>query len=357
MIFYTHERNFGCRLMEHTYKGLRVVTLENELIRVSILADKGTDVFEFLYKPQDVDFMWRSPWGIRNPATYVATSHTGGSAFLDFYEGGWQDCMPTGGNPCEYQGFPFGAHGETPTLPWEYHIVEDTPERVAVRFSVRTVRTPFYVEKLVALERGKGALVFEERVVNEGRTTMHLMWGQHPALGAPFLDEHCVVDLPGGQIQCHSLAANSRFAPGVYTWPMAGGKDGKPIDLRRIASIDANTTDTVFIANMPEGWYGVTNTQKKVGFGMAWPLDVFRVLWFWQVYGGAYGPPWYGRTYNIALEPFSSVQTTVADAMLKGTAHVLEPGADLTARFVAVAYAGVEGVAHISPTGEVTGRK
>ena len=82
MIFYTHERNFGCRLTEYVYKGLRTVTLQNELLRISVLADKGTDIFEFLYKPLDVDFMWRSPNGVRNPATFVPTTHHAKSAFL-----------------------------------------------------------------------------------------------------------------------------------------------------------------------------------------------------------------------------------------------------------------------------------
>ena len=173
MIFYTHERNFGCRLMEYVYKGLRTISLENEQLRVSILADKGTDIFEFLYKPMDVDFLWRSPWGIRNPATFVATSHHGGSAFLDFYEGGWQDCMPTGGGPTEHLGLPFGAHGETPTIPWDYQIVENAPERIVIRFSVRTYRTPFYVEKEITLERDSAVLQVRECVKNEGRTAQH----------------------------------------------------------------------------------------------------------------------------------------------------------------------------------------
>ena len=67
MIFYSHERNFGCRIREFQYKGLRTVTLENELLRAGILADKGSDIFELLYKPKDVDFLWHSPWGVRNP--------------------------------------------------------------------------------------------------------------------------------------------------------------------------------------------------------------------------------------------------------------------------------------------------
>jgi hypothetical protein len=353
MIFYTHERNFGCRMIEYVYKGLRTVTLENELLRISVLADKGTDIFEFLYKPLDVDFMWRSPWGVRNPANFVATTHTAGSAFLDFYEGGWQDCMPTGGDNCEYQGLPFGAHGETPTMPWEYQIVEDSPERVAIKFWVRTYRTPFFVEKTLSLKRGTAVLAIEERILNEGRVTMDLMWGQHPALGAPFLDENCVIDLPGGKVYHTVPTPNSRFVEGVHDWPLVPGIDGGTIDLRHVATIEADTWDTIHISGMPAGWYGVTNTERQVGFGMAWPLEVFPALWYWQVYGGAYVPPWYGRTYNIALEPFSTVQRSVVDAVKDGSAHVLEPGGSIEARFVAVAYAGVDGIRGITPEGEV----
>lgn len=53
----THERNYGCRIREYLYRDLKTLTLENELLRVSILADKGTDIFEFLYKPIDLDVL------------------------------------------------------------------------------------------------------------------------------------------------------------------------------------------------------------------------------------------------------------------------------------------------------------
>lgn len=85
---YIHERNYGCRLMEYTYEGLRALTLENARLRVSVLVDKGTDIFKFLYKPLDVDFMWRSPLGVRSPVTFVATIPRPEGAFLDYYEGG-----------------------------------------------------------------------------------------------------------------------------------------------------------------------------------------------------------------------------------------------------------------------------
>lgn len=354
MNFYTHERNYGCRLTEYVYRGLRTLTMENELLRVSILADKGSDIFEFLYKPLDVDFMWRSPWGVRNPALFVPTAHTGASSFLDFYEGGWQECLPTGGSACEYQGLPFGAHGEVATMPWNYRIVEDTVERIAVLFSVRTYRTPFLVEKEIVLERGKPVLMMRERVTNEGRVTMQLMWGHHPAFGAPFLDDHCVIDLPGGKVHCTTLTPNTRFVSGVYDWPHVPGVDGTMIDLRRVGSVENNTSDTIRINQMPASWYAITNTQRQVGFGLAWSPEIFPALWFWQVYGGAYGPPWYGRTYNIALEPFSTVQPNINGAMQDGSAHVLEPGQSIQAQITVVAFAGIPRVCQVALNGAVS---
>ena len=183
--------------------------------------------------------------------------------------------------------------------------------------------------------------------------TMDLMWGQHPALGAPFIDDNCIIDLPAARVNCTSLSSNTRFVEGVYDWPLAPGKDGGIIDLRQVASAEADTFDSIFLSDLPEGWYAVTNTAQTVGFGMAWPLQVFPALWFWQAYGGAYVPPWYGRNYSIALEPFSTQQLNVVDSVADGSAHVLRPDESIEAQFVAVAYAGIKGVERIRQDGEV----
>ena len=54
-------RNYGCRISDdYTCKGLRTLFMENEKLRVSFLLDKGTDIFEFLHKPQGIDFMLRA---------------------------------------------------------------------------------------------------------------------------------------------------------------------------------------------------------------------------------------------------------------------------------------------------------
>ncbi|MBC7334272.1 MAG: hypothetical protein H5T85_07450, partial [Actinobacteria bacterium] len=91
---YIHNRNFGCRFKEIIENGYRSLVLENEVIRICINLDKGSDIYEFLYKPNDVDFMWKSPLEIRGNRKTPFTRNLEYGNFLDIYEGGWQDILP-----------------------------------------------------------------------------------------------------------------------------------------------------------------------------------------------------------------------------------------------------------------------
>ena len=88
---------------------------------------------------------------------------------------------------------------------------------------------------------------------------------------------------------------------------------------------------------------------------MVWPAETFQALWFWQVYGGALGQPWYGRTYNIALEPWTTPHPTITEALEQRTHRVLKPGQSLTVEFKAVTYSGLKRVSKIEPDGQVQG--
>jgi hypothetical protein len=69
-----HYRHHGCRITDDLkYKGYRTLMIENDLIKIGVLLDKGTDLFQFLHKPTDTDFLWRSPQGLINRDQFVAT--------------------------------------------------------------------------------------------------------------------------------------------------------------------------------------------------------------------------------------------------------------------------------------------
>jgi hypothetical protein len=92
---YTYGRKTGCRIsLDYTYKGMRVGYLENELLRVGVLLDKGADIFDFTYKPRDLDFMWQSPIPMQKP--FVATSALP-EALSRLLLWGWQEVLPSAG--------------------------------------------------------------------------------------------------------------------------------------------------------------------------------------------------------------------------------------------------------------------
>ena len=104
--------HYGARLHDYTDRGYRTLALENALVRVEVLADKGSDIVSFLHKPSDTDFMWHRPGGLRAAPLESTPRGVGEFVFVDAYEGGWQECFPNGGQSVLYKGAELPFHGE-----------------------------------------------------------------------------------------------------------------------------------------------------------------------------------------------------------------------------------------------------
>ncbi len=355
---YTHERNFGCRINDElTYRGLRMMVIQNELIRVSILLDKGTDIFEFVHKPTDTDFMWRSPRGVRSKTNaHVMVPHANGP-FSDFYEGGWQEILPNGGRRCEYRGCEMGQHGEVWGVPWQHQILEDTPEVCSVKLWVRTDRNPYLLEKTLTVRTGSPVLEIDESVTNESDQDLDMIWGHHPAFGPPFLSEHCVVSSGAQTVAVDpNVPEDGRFEPEQeFDWPTGTARDGSEVDVRKILAPEDELEDMLYLTDFADGWYAVTNQEKKVGFGMAFDAEVFEHIWYWiSLCGNPDWPSW-GQFYVIALEPFSSYPAILTECMKANRQLKIGGGQTISTWMRAVAYEGYMDVTGISPVGEVTG--
>ncbi len=340
--FYHHNRNYGCRINEIEFNGFKSLILENELLRILVMYEKGTDIVELLYKPLDVDFMWRSPIEVnaynKNPIT---KEHPVGS-FFDVYEGGWQEILPNINSPTNYKETGLGLHGEICFLPWSYQVIIDRVDKIKVKFFVRMKRAPLFVTKIITLRSYSPVIEFEESIINEGDEEFKFTWGHHPAIGIPFLSEKCVIDLPEGtkgRTYYKDFSGNSILPTGVeFEWPFIRDKNGNVVDLSKIMSPDLRTAFCVSFENMKEGWYGITNIDKGIGFGMKWDVDVFKYIWMWAVYRGYYNFPFYGRTYNIALELWSAIPDNLDEVINMGRELSLQSMEKLKTKFKVIVY-------------------
>ncbi|MCM8815244.1 MAG: aldose 1-epimerase [Candidatus Omnitrophica bacterium] len=328
----------GCRWACYKWKLGTILYMENEKLRIAILVDKGTDIVEFLYKPIDVDFMWRSPFPLYGQG-FPETIHGKLGKFIDYYPGGWQECFPNAGRPCEYKGADLGLHGEVATLPWDYEIIESTSKSLEIKFWVRTVRTPFLLKKTLRMESGSPVLEIYEEIINAAGEDMDFLWGHHPAFGEPFIDENCKINIKGAKVEVlpgDGLSLTD-LKQTTGTWPMVEGINGKMVDISNVPAPDAKVSDVIFLSELIEGKYEIINKKLSLGFRFEFPENIFKYIWFWRVARGSFGYPWYGRTYNIALEPFSG-KAILSQAVKNGYQLTLAPGKTLSAKLSVTAF-------------------
>lgn len=345
-----------CKIMEHTLNcGFRAVTMENEFLSVTILPAKGADIYRFIYKPRGLDLLWKSPWGLKPPGIGIATAATSEEAWLECYEGGWQEIFPNGGDACIYKGCHLNFHGEVSTLSWDYSL-ESAKDFARADFTVSTFRSPFKLTRSMILESGKPHLRIIERITNLAEEDMHFMWGHHPAFGAPFLNENVTIQMPRAIFQAHhtEISPLSQILAGTESpWPMIPGKSHM-IDMSRIPPPSERHCEFGYLRELEAGWYALSNKEYDFTFGLAWPLEVFPYLWFWQELRGSFGFPWHGRCYVMAIEPFSSIPGTgLENAIASGTAPILQPGDSIEAELTAVFLQGCKPIRTLTLDGEM----
>lgn len=344
---------------EFDYKGLDATFLENEHLRILLLPEKGGDIIEFRDKHTDTDVMfhtdhnWQPPGDRGVPAVDPTAWH-------DSYPGGWQINLPVAGFASEFDGTPYGLHGETALIPWDQEIIQDNEDAVAIRLTTDLVRYPFSVERILRLPAGESVLLIEEEVTNEGRMELEYSWQHHIALGEPLISPEARLDMPAksGVVEPYGQGhANNRLVGGEeFEWPNAPGHDGE-IDLTQFPPTDSTIHDLAFATDLEGGWYAVTNPELDLGFGFAFPTDPFECVWYWQAFGGFAASPYFNRNYNVGLEPTTSYPASnIPEAQREnGTIDTLGPGESISATYAAVTYHGYSTVDEITPTGEIDG--
>lgn len=328
---YTHTRNYGCRLRRYTMDGMEFLSLENQKIKVVVCLSKGADIVELVHKKTDTDFMWHSFNPLRNVNILPTIASEEGS-FMDTYAGGWQELFPTHGHPTSFRGGEIGVHGEAAIYPWDCMVMEDIPQCVKVQLSVRTIRSPFLLERTMMLKENDATLYMHQKATNLGGKEQEFMWSHHPAFGMPFLDGSVRLYLPGEPTVTYwkNDGYSCPFEEDtVGKWPTLPGKDGKPVDMSRAYDPEDKIYMEYGISQLAEGKFELINHNKKLGARMLWDKDVFKYIWIWALFCGSEDYPWHGRSYVMGVEPWSSMPGGYDEAKKAGTLLHLAPGASM----------------------------
>jgi hypothetical protein len=277
------------------------VTLLNDEIEVVVLTQKGADIYALVDRHSGVDVLFKAPWGARAPSG-VSPLSTSAERWLDTYPGGWQVLLPNGGDECVQYGVTWGFHGEAALIPWS--VLEQSA--TSITLEARLVTAPLEVRRELSIDGP--VLRVHETVTNVSTQPVEVMWSHHPAFGAPFLDETCLVSAGCRIVIADDVAPGTVLKEGsTHSWPMALDTRGEPVDFTKVPAPDQPRSVLAYLTNFDSGYYAITNPTLGLGVGVRWPLEVFDKAWLWQEMNAMSGWPWFERAFVMAIEPASTI--------------------------------------------------
>ncbi len=307
---------------------MKTLILESDLVKISVLLDKGSDIFEIIYKPLDLDVIWHGPNGYKDPKTRVERISRQEDEFSDNYGGGWNDIFPNYGFASSNKGTKFGSHGESALLPWSCRGAETVNGRITAHLALNCLRYPLRAEKTLTLG-GSKFLIFED-LQNVGEQEIELSWAQHIAYGEPFVSPELQIEIPAIRAVTHGydMSHERTKRDTKFEWPMAPGIDGSTVDLTKIPDRNLRVQEDFPIVELRAPSYRLYNPTLDLGVELRWN-SAFPYLWYWLNWG-ILNYPWFGRAHTLALEPTTTANTTgLQNQIGDGTAVKLAAGGTL----------------------------
>ena len=146
----------GCTVNKNKFdRDSEIISIENELIKVSVFPNKGAEIISLEYKKMDIDVLWKAPWKVRTPKRGLSGFTDSTTVWLEHYGGGWQEIFPNAGDECVYKGATLSFHGEASLLPWSYEIIENSKKQASVCFTVDLYRSPFQLKRVMTIKKGE----------------------------------------------------------------------------------------------------------------------------------------------------------------------------------------------------------
>jgi galactose mutarotase-like enzyme len=312
--------NRPCTAVEMLVDGIQAVRMENEWLRTVILVGKGTDIWELIYKPLNLELLMHTKNGLI-PLADRDLRENRLIHYAEVYPGGWQEIIP---NRAFFGNGEVDRHceGESAGVPWEYTIDQGDGQSVSLICRLALPYTPLTVEKTISLSAGESELHIAERVVNTDSDTVHFIWTHHPAFGGSLIDEHAQVIVPESSVafNIHRYEQNGgepleHFEEEITSVSLPSG------NRKNLLKVDPRMKDGescyIPLKNLNEGKAGIINPSLNVKLLLRWDHGILPCLRYWSNNDD--------EMYTLALEPSSSWFSDIHDCIRHGNCISLKP--------------------------------
>jgi Domain of unknown function (DUF4432) len=292
---------------ETKYRGRRAVSIENELLRVTVLAEGG-HIAEIADKASGANPLWSPPWPSIEPSAFDGTKHTeyGTDSEAKLLAGimGHNLCMDFFGGPSpEEAAAGMTVHGEASVASYE---ISASPLELTMRARFPAAQLAF--ARQVRLRPGSRVVAIVETVENLTAADRPIGWTQHVTLGPPFLER--------GATQFRASATRSKVfetdfgvtaymkTGTVFDWPHVPRKDGGVSDLRVYTDAPVSSAFSTHLMDPHQGTAFFVAFSPKLGLALAyiWKREDFPWLGIWEENHSRTNPPWNGKTMTRGME-------------------------------------------------------
>lgn len=299
---------------EWSYRGNRIVTIENELLKITVFPSLGAKIYDLVYKPRGLNLLWHHP---RIKPHQVPL----GTPFDDSWSGGWDEIFPNDA-PCIMEGERYPDMGEAWSIPWEYSLDRSgEPSSVTLLTTTKTPITACELSRALTLRQGEGSIHIQYRIRNIGQDPTRFLWKIHPSF---VVNESCRIEIPANtgivDPRYRNLYAGSSD---TYRWPIAQSITGESINLSRVPPQTAHTCSLHYVTGLEDGLVTLKNPRENVDLRIRFSKRILHTVWLFLAYGG------YRSLYTAVIEPSTSYPYDLPQAILQNHYSLLEPGQEL----------------------------
>jgi hypothetical protein len=290
---------------EILYHNRRAFMIENDRIRITVLADGG-HIAEFYSKVARVNPLWKPQWPSIDPSTYSEARNPEYGCYTEsrVLSGmmGHFLCMDMFGEPSpEEIAAGHSVHGEAPVVPYQISTLGDELVAEAVLPAAQ-----LRFERRIILDGSRARI--HERVENLSSLDRPIAWMQHVNLGSPFLEKGetqvCMPATRSKVIEADFGKGNYMKQGAEFIWPHVPTLSGRTADLRVFTKsyVSGGFTTQLMNPALERAYFFAWAPKTKVLFGYLWKRSDFPWVGLWEENRSRTGPPWLGNTMTWGLE-------------------------------------------------------
>jgi hypothetical protein len=300
------------------------ISISSDALVATITPERGADIVQIVDLATGTPLLAESPTGLVRSTAGSATDSM--SAWLRGYPGGWQLLVPNAGPEREHEGAREGYHGEASIATWDV-LAQDS---ASCELETHLATAPLLLRRRVSITGD--TLTVTDEIKNLSPDAVETRIVQHPAFGAPFLDERSYVITTAETIVTDADAPGTLAGPDVIGRPQGVLEQGPVRGSIRIPG--PGSGDSLFAALTGFATPEVTFCSPARGLAVrvAWDGATLPHAWFWIEANAGRGWPWFRRLYAVAVEPANVLpgEGMASGYSRGGTGTRIEAGGSIT---------------------------